>query len=106
MNKPVHPATLCEDPNHSWKIRLNFSKDFVNKSNPNLQCFRHHILIWSVHLFNGDYLSIPEGTGSCGYFFHEIPGSTLFFGFTHSVIEKLIENTYNTCKMAQKRICE
>ena len=28
---------------------------------------------WSVHLFNGDYLSIPEGTGSCGYLFHEIP---------------------------------
>ena len=22
----------------------------------------------------GDYLSIPEGTGSCGYLFHEIPG--------------------------------
>ena len=27
----------------------------------------------SVHLFNGDYLSIPEDTGSCGYLFHEIP---------------------------------
>ena len=27
----------------------------------------------SVHSFNGDYLSIPEGTGSCGYLFHEIP---------------------------------
>ena len=30
---------------------------------------------WNVHLFNGDYLSTPEGTGSCGYLFHEIPGS-------------------------------
>ena len=29
---------------------------------------------WSVHSFNGDYLSISEGTGSCGYLFHEIPG--------------------------------
>ena len=29
---------------------------------------------WSVHSFNGDYLSIPEDTGSCGYLFHEIPG--------------------------------
>ena len=29
---------------------------------------------WSVHSFNGDYLSIPEGTGSCGYLFHEILG--------------------------------
>ena len=25
-------------------------------------------------VFNGDYLSIPLGTGSCGYLFHEIPG--------------------------------
>ena len=32
---------------------------------------------WSVHLFNGDYLSIPEGTGSCVYLFHEIPGSQI-----------------------------
>ena len=30
---------------------------------------------WSVHLFNGDYLSIPEGTGSCWCLFHEIPGT-------------------------------
>ena len=28
---------------------------------------------WSVHSFNGDYLTIPEGTGSWGYLFHEIP---------------------------------
>ena len=28
---------------------------------------------WSVHSFNGDYLSIPDDTGSCGYLFHEIP---------------------------------
>ena len=28
---------------------------------------------WSVHSFNGDYLSIAEGTGSC-----EIPGSISF----------------------------
>ena len=27
----------------------------------------------SVHLSNGDYVSIPEGTGSCWYLFHEIP---------------------------------
>ena len=30
---------------------------------------------WSVHLFIGDYLSIPETTGSCWYLFHEIPGT-------------------------------
>ena len=29
---------------------------------------------WSVQSFNRDYLSIPKGTGSCGYLFHEIPG--------------------------------
>ena len=28
---------------------------------------------WSVHSFNGDYLSIPEGTGSCEYLFNETP---------------------------------
>ena len=31
--------------------------------------------IWSEHSFNGDYLSIPESTGSFGYLFHEIPGT-------------------------------
>ena len=31
---------------------------------------------WSVHSFNGDYLAIPEGTGSCWYLFHEIPGTS------------------------------
>ena len=30
---------------------------------------------WSVHSFNVDYLSISEGTGSCWYLFHEIPGT-------------------------------
>ena len=33
---------------------------------------------WSVHSFNGDYLSIPEGTGNCEYLFHEIPGTKTF----------------------------
>ena len=28
---------------------------------------------WSVHSFNGDYLSIPKCTGSCEYLFREIP---------------------------------
>ena len=31
----------------------------------------------SVHSFNGEYLSISEGTGSCGYLFHEIPGTRI-----------------------------
>ena len=30
----------------------------------------------SVHSLNGDYLAIPEGTGSCWYLFHEIPGTS------------------------------
>ena len=37
-------------------------------------CLFHIKGTWSVHSFNGDYLSIPGGTGSCGYLFHEIPG--------------------------------
>ena len=31
--------------------------------------------IWSLCLFNGDYLSISEGAGSCEYLFHETPGT-------------------------------
>ena len=34
---------------------------------------------WSVHSFNGDYLSIPECTGSCEYIFYEIPGSCIVY---------------------------
>ena len=37
---------------------------------------------WSVHSFKGDYLSIPEGTDSCGYLFHEIPLFRLDSGIT------------------------
>jgi len=32
---------------------------------------------WSVHSYNGDYLSIPKCTGSCGYLFHEKPSITI-----------------------------
>ena len=35
----------------------------------------HMKATWSVHSFNGNYLSIPDGTGSCEYLFHEIPVS-------------------------------
>ena len=37
--------------------------------------FIHITGTWSVHSFNGDYLSIPESTGSCGYLSHDIPGT-------------------------------
>ena len=33
----------------------------------------------SVHLFNGDYLSIPKCTGSCGYLFMKSPVSCIEF---------------------------
>ena len=47
---------------------------------------------WSVHSFNGDYLSIHEGTVSCGYIFHEIPGMRKFITFTHPPKDwKLVE---------------
>ena len=32
--------------------------------------------VYTVHSLNRDYVSIPEGTGSLGYLFHEIPGTT------------------------------
>ena len=48
----------------------------------------------SVHSFNGDYLSISEGTGSWEYLFHEIPGSSNFYnsffsGFSSPKFEKV-----------------
>ena len=54
--------------------------------------------IWSVHSFNGDYLSIPEGTGSCGYLFQEIPGIMLYggkgSGLGHSSLLKWMPTHY------------
>ena len=29
----------------------------------------------TINFFDGDHLSIPKCTGSCGYFFHEIPST-------------------------------
>ena len=37
-------------------------------------------------MFNGDYLSIPEGTDSCGYIFHEIPGTVAILLYYLSLI--------------------
>ena len=51
---------------------------------------------WSVHSFNGDYLSIPEGTGRCGYLFHEIPGIIIVDETIHltlSIKWKLVTQT-------------
>ena len=35
----------------------------------------------SYKRYYGDYLSIPEGTGSCRYLFYEIPGNWLAKGY-------------------------
>ena len=40
-----------------------------------LQLNSYQRYLRSVHLFNGDYLSIPEGTGSCEHLFQDIPGT-------------------------------
>ena len=37
----------------------------------------HIIGTWSVHSFNGDYLSIHKCTCSCGNLFHELPSMFL-----------------------------
>ena len=51
-----------------------------------LKGFWRHIIIniqlisykmYFIHSFNGEYLSFPKCTGSCGYLFHEIPSITL-----------------------------
>ena len=45
----------------------------VNKCCTQLFLFRLQLIsyeiTWSVHSFNGDYLSIPKCKGSCGYLF-------------------------------------
>ena len=37
------------------------------------------LISYKRYLKCGDYLSIPEGTGSCGYLFHEIHGILLVY---------------------------
>ena len=40
-----------------------------------IYCWFHKKGTWSVHSINGYYVSIAEGTDSCGYLFHEILGT-------------------------------
>ena len=47
----------------------------------------------SVHSFNEDYLSISEGTGSCGYLFHEIPCNSIFV--IHFLLGRLCRALFN-----------
>ena len=49
---------------------------------------------WSVHSFNGDYLSFPESTGSCGYLVHEIPG---IIQVDHAFGPKILHNFFICC---------
>ena len=59
---------------HSKINRTHHTGDFTKKV-PSATALFHIKGTWSVHSFNGDYLFIPEGSGSCGYLFHEIPGT-------------------------------
>ena len=49
---------------------------------------KQYVEWFTADLFNGDYLSIPEGTGSPGYLFHEIP--VIFFTHFLKIIVLLI----------------
>ena len=55
---------------------------------------------WSVHSFNGDYLSILKCTGSCGYLFREIPGMWNF------LLPKLAIMAYPMRKISKFPLCE
>ena len=53
-------------------------------------------------MFNGDYLSIPLGTGSCGYLFHEIPGIIMYAHYpTINPPQKIpLKSKYQNIKIA------
>ena len=62
MNLNVNISLGTGTPHYLLLIFTANTADFIKKGTR------------SVHLFNRDYLSIPEGTGSCRYLFYEIPG--------------------------------
>ena len=51
------------------KDRKRFWNKKKRKMRYNQYNWFHKKGTWSVHSFNGDYLSVPEGTCSCGYLF-------------------------------------
>ena len=56
-------------------LQWNNISSFLTLPNTCCTSTRFHIKgSWRLHSFKGDYLSIPEGTSSCWYLFHEIPG--------------------------------
>ena len=60
--------------NYSFKSTLSFETPFKKcLLLQYVQLISYLESTWSVHSFNGDYLSIPEGTGSCGYLFMKSP---------------------------------
>ena len=56
-------------------LKLGPNQEKMEKKIPLFLWYRgfHEKGIFSVHSFNGDYLSIPERPGSYKYLFHEIP---------------------------------
>ena len=50
--------------------RYVIDKDSLSSDFPTADFIKK--VLGSVHSLNGDYLSIPEDTGSCGYLFYEI----------------------------------
>ena len=62
----------------------------------------------SVHSFNGDYLSFPEGTGSRGYLSHEIPSRWLVYSKSRKQLlhrKNLLYDTSCTCLYMKFFLC-
>jgi hypothetical protein len=73
----------------------NFNTIYLYLVNLQLISYKRYL---EVHSFNGDYLSISEGTGSCGYLFHEIRGIIrLFHGNGNEIIINLFQNLKFHC---------
>ena len=90
------PRVWSECTGHNYDLTLFlclvcmyccYNVTFCLLSKPNtiiileVQFWFHIKVTWSVHSFNGDYQSILESTGSCGYLFHEIPGIIMLLDF-------------------------
>ena len=82
-NWPQYKTFFVKDilltPKVAYTVRKNISHwDFTFLSSLFLLAINSELQLISykrsVHSFNGDYLSIPKGTGSLGYLFNEIPG--------------------------------
>ena len=93
----IQPKSSIKRKMYAFILPL-FEHSMFN-SNRSLCSWFHIKGTLSVHTFNGDYLSIPEGRGSCGYLFHEIPGSSnrIVLEYNNNIIETIYSLSFFKC---------